>query len=842
MKIAEFIREHIFFPRLKVAGAFVVYDLAKRFRDVCMAMQSEHVRVVDVGSGSIECRRDALLALRQMTQPGNKLEGVLVYIPAAKPVTDEQRQKDPFSIYGQCGAAFPNDDGDDYLNICLKAKPDFSTDIRRLFAGTPEGPSFAAIDAVGGGMNWPQLRSCLKVDSGREILLALLEPSDAQAAALRSDEGWVAEVKDFLSATLGMSLKTRGKTWAAISEEIWRFVLFSEFVFDLPEDLPEALRNVPRASVDAQPVVEGVCEALRSSNKSRARYIEKAEEIEGVLRLPEVCSSISDLGERDTFPFEERTFLRAAIRGVIESDLDLTRTLLSRRKNSVWLGKGENRAQWDLVRASLELVSTCGDLDRELLARARTQESLIDFYISRLRDVDRLQREFEQAASDAVGPQDDMTALIDFARAGYRKLSEKVQALFMRHLETSGWPPQGRLANTAVFDQFVTEQLRDAGRKIAYLMVDALRYELGVELERQLAEDGPVKLHAAYAQLPTITLVGMASLLPDAAAKFSLALENENLVPKIGDLPIGNVPQRMDYLRNKYGDRFHEMTLGDFLKTNAPVRAAVDLLVLRSTEIDSMLENNPEDTLGLIPKTLRQIRSALNKLRGMGFGEAVIVTDHGFFLNAHAEAGDVCSKPAGDWKICAHDRVLMGEGGADTNNLVMDAGKLGIRGSFGKIAMPRSMAPYRAGHLYFHGGASLTEAVVPVLVAQLKPIAPATGPRFKVELTYRNGAKRITTRIPVVDVTLVYDDLFVQGVNLEVVVEAQDALGRVVGEARPGPDVNPATRTVVLHTAQPRSIALKMDPEFEGKFKIMVLNPATLSAYVTLSLETDYTV
>gem|GEM_PF-5381932 len=29
--------------------------------------------------------------------------------------------------------------------------------------------------------------------------------------------------------------------------------------------------------------------------------------------------------------------------------------------------------------------------------------------------------------------------------------------------------------------------------------------------------------------------------------------------------------------------------------------------------------------------------------------EAVIVTDHGFFLNAQAEAGDVCVKPQGKW-------------------------------------------------------------------------------------------------------------------------------------------------------------------------------------------------
>jgi len=62
-------------------------------------------------------------------------------------------------------------------------------------------------------------------------------------------------------------------------------------------------------------------------------------------------------------------------------------------------------------------------------------------------------------------------------------------------------------------------------------MVDALRYELGVALEKLLSEDGPIELHAAFAQLPTITLVGMASLLPGARTDLSLTMEGENLVP-----------------------------------------------------------------------------------------------------------------------------------------------------------------------------------------------------------------------------------------------------------------------------------------------------------------------
>jgi hypothetical protein len=144
----------------------------------------------------------------------------------------------------------------------------------------------------------------------------------------------------------------------------------------------------------------------------------------------------------------------------------------------------------------------------------------------------------------------------------------------------------------------VADRLKESGRKVAYLMVDALRYELGVALEKLLAEDGPVELQAAYAQLPTITLVGMASLLPGARTGLTLSLENDSLVPKLAGAPVGNVPQRMNVLAKRYGDRFAEMPLNDFVRGKPKIAETVDLLVLRSTEIDSQLESNPETTLG----------------------------------------------------------------------------------------------------------------------------------------------------------------------------------------------------------------------------------------------------
>jgi hypothetical protein len=186
--------------------------------------------------------------------------------------------------------------------------------------------------------------------------------------------------------------------------------------------------------------------------------------------------------------------------------------------------------------------------------------------------------------------------------------------------------------------------------------------------------------------------------------------------------------------------------------------------------------------------------------------------------------------------------MLLGDGEADAHNFALPAERLGVRGAFARCAGPRSMAPYRAGHLYFHGGASLAEAVVPVLVVRFEAAASPEKDQFKIKLSYRGGAKKITTPFPVIEVELFSDNLFSQASEVEILLEAHDGKGQVVGEPRPGGDVNPATRTVMLAPSERKQIALRMDEGFQGKFTIKALNPVTLAAYDSYSLETDYTV
>nr|WP_263326062.1 PglZ domain-containing protein [Neobacillus sp. Marseille-Q6967] len=840
MRIKEYIQNKILLPRLKRTGIITVYDEHRRYHELCLELENDNLCVIDASLSSITSREAAMRALIELGHQESKVENMLIYIPAKPPLSDEEKQRDPFAIYTVCGEVFPDGDGDEFIHICLKAKPDFATDIRRIFSENPN-PPFEVIDAISLGNNWPTLQALLRVESSRDILLSLLVPTNSQKKALVDSDTWIMEAKQLLLTCLGMKLMTQLKNWQFISEEMWRFILFSEFSFSIKEKMPESLLNVPRASESARILVEDICEQIRNDQRTQAIYIENAESVEKELNLAEHCKSIKFLGDRDTFPFEESFFLERAIVAFNAENTDIVRSIIKKHANSVWSGKGESQAKWQLIQAALNLWEACNDNERELTENIQSQGSLLDFYINSLREVDRLQREFENTVSDYyMDFSDKIEELIKSTRGRYSRLTNRVQQVFIRHLEKQGWPPQNRLANINVFETYVSPKLVESGNKVAYFQVDSLRYELGVELAKQLNEEGQVEVQAAYAQLPSITSVGMASLLPEAGSMLSIERNEDGIQSVYDSVCLTSVSQRMDVIRKKYGQRFEEITLSDLIRGNKKVSPTVDLLVVRSIEIDQHLEANPENTLGIIQDTLKRIRFSLNKLKKLGFHDVIIATDHGFYLNMQHEAGSVCTKPDGNW-VNKHNRIVLGHVKEDNANYVIAADFLGIRGNIQQVGGPRSLVSYRAGESYLHGGASLQECVIPIIsIKLLEEKQQIKKPDIK--LSYKNGAKYITTRLPVIDLT--WEDkqieLFDMDPDIEILIEAYDNKGQIIGEAKTGGLVNPATGTVFIKKAQRIQVTLRMQIDFEGKFVVKAMNPKTMATYCYLELETDY--
>ena len=123
-----------------------------------------------------------------------------------------------------------------------------------------------------------------------------------------------------------------------------------------------------------------------------------------------------------------------------------------------------------------------------------------------------------------------------------------VSEMVERYTETDHPWCEFDTAQRQVFHNFVNTKIEEG--RIAYFLVDAMRYEMGCELWRALSSEGEANISGAIASVPTITEIGMASLLPEAENGVEIVdAGGGKLALKVGEEVLGNRAQRMEFLK-----------------------------------------------------------------------------------------------------------------------------------------------------------------------------------------------------------------------------------------------------------------------------------------------------
>lgn len=835
MTIKDYIRDQIFARRAQERGSLVIYDPSRRYREVALALASDKREVIDVGESIIQQRETAAEALERLAS--GVIHQLILWVPTQRPIDSDEKQKDPFAVFAEIGESFPKGDGDEFADICRRAKPDHVSEINRMFE---EGePTFQMIDALDGGGSWPKLKTLLSVGSPKEILIGIVSPSERQTESLKGDPSWINEAKDFIQRTLGYRLRTRGQTRQSIADELWLALLLSELVFDSAGEIPDGLDTVPRVGDEARVLIYDVCEALRRHDDHKDLYKTKAQEVETELHLAQKITDIKSLGLRDTFACEERIFLDRLVVMAIAGEIESAREVWHSRQRSIWLTSEERLTEWTLAVRALELLDVAARLSTP---KFPTLEAIIRGYASTWRELDRHHREMEQAANQFRNDHEGLDKLLHVARKAYFKSVEALQSEFVRLVQVEGWPvANGQILwNRQVFDKMVNPLL-EAGGKVAYFLVDSLRYELGVELEKQLSDKLKVELVPVCAQLPTYTEVGMASLMPSAETELSLVMQGEKLITTLGGSVATAPATRFAYLQKHKGDQCADISLEELVrKKRVKIPEKTKLLVVRTSDIDAIAHDSPHQVLDVIPTLVRQIIRGLVKAGELGFNHAVVATDHGFILVHDQEAGNLAPKPPGNW-ITQKPRCLLGQGEAESHNMVLDAREVGIPGEVKTYAAPKALVPYSRGQIYYHEGLSLQECVLPCLTIRLESESQKKSTAPVLVLTYRQGkTDKITSRRPVLDLCWPEAQFFAEESEQEVAIEAIDSGNNVVGVTGTGQTVNPATGCVRIRPGSAISIGLKMEDSFSGNFKVRVLDPTSNATFAELPLKTAY--
>lgn len=839
-KLEQFIAGHMG-QILADRRALAVFDPAHRLLEVARSLASDKCTVVEVNDDVISPREQALEALAALGDDRSNSSQLLLYIPRARPLDQDAQCINPFTPVVLAGGVFPDGAGDSYLALCQRFLPEQAGVIEEMFQRGE--PTFAEINSLAtGGGGAPVLGGLLGVEGARDLLVGFLCLNPKDAKRLKQSPNWLKELQTLVLRTLGLALPDDLKDLDELRLRLWRFVLFSEFSADLPGTLPAALAGVPRADSRFHRFVFDLCATLRDRASAQPAYEEFANRVADELGLEAHCGALDDLGVLDTFAFEERSFLRTFARAAMAGELVKASEFAEARSKSFWIRDGVRAAEWKLAGCCAEVMQGVADLKQVTKSAAPgTVAEWLDFQIEHGHRLDEAHRLMEQVGQDLMPEPGPLTEVLAKARSTHREFSDRVTRSFQDAVVKEGWPVPGWPRANDVYDQFVRVPWQE-GKRVAFFWVDAFRYDLAKLLAVALSARHQVTVKAVCAQLPTITKIGMAALLPGAGDDFRVAVESGELVAVVKGRSLPGLPQRLDYIKEVVGpNRFAAVELADIVAAkDLTAFSHVEVLVVRTSEIDQLGEQNPAYLVGLLPGAVRDLQAALNKLADAGFEVAVLATDHGFCWFDSAESGDAIQKPAGEW-VEVKNRALLGAGQPNAQVVCVEAAHVGIRGDISRYVAARGLATFTKGVRYFHEGLSLQECLLPVVQVGLKPSAKkaATG-RVELLLTYRGAnTGKVTTLRPSVEVSLPLGDLFGPA-EVSFVLEGYGADGKKVAEVASSPVVDPATGDVRMVPGQSLKVPIRIHEGFEGRLELRAIHPETGEIFATLTLSTDF--
>ena len=354
---------------------------------------------------------------------------------------------------------------------------------------------------------------------------------------------------------------------------------------------------------------------------------------------------------------------------------------------------------------------------------------------------------FEFAASNE---HHGLEKLITKAEQRYNEVGSAVAKVFITDFSMAKHPIKGLLRQRDIFEKQVKPLLGDG--KVAYVWVDALRFEMARELRRLLQDDFKLEIQPAIGTAPTITEIGMAALLPKAheSAKV-VAVGGGKLALEIAGEVIKDRKDRVAFLKEHAGVSVFDAKLDDLLpKPTKKVKDGIQnsaLILITSQEIDELGEaDNMAQARLQIDGVLTQLRRGVRILAEHGIKTIVLVADHGHLFGEEIGEDMKIESPGGKVEDL-HRRVWVGSGGnAEPSYLRTSLAALGVDSDL-DIATPWTFAVFKSkggGRAYFHGGLSPQELIVPVVVmhSAVKSSAPSTG----IQWTLTPGTAKLTTR------------------------------------------------------------------------------------------------
>ena len=556
------------------------------------------------------------------------------------------------------------------------------------------------------------------------------------AATLGIDNAWYTLWSERTAST------TSTDAAVELAAKIAGWALCVEFVYDLrraPADewlLP--LKTLPRPAVTA-------CQQLAAQLRKRHPevYARIADEYEVRLVAEAATATAADLGKIDTFRFEDRVVLTAALDALNAGRFQIAYDFASERtaEDTFWPTFVRGRLiAWQLVKLAAQLGRTIAE-HNNLLDDARSLSDAVERYTSGGYLVDTAHRELEQARHqlahlelEEVGT---LRKRLDELRTAYRTWADPIAATFNGLCRIEGFLPPLDLQQRTLFDEVVAPAAKEA--PTAYFMVDALRFEMGKQLAQSLdSKTADVVVKARLAELPTVTEVGMNVLAPVArGGKLTVELKDDRIAGfRAGAARVDSPKSRHRAIHERIGGpTCPQLSLEELLDRDVTsIRKAIaraELVVVHCEGIDKAGEKGVG--LTVFDRELQNLRAAWRLLYEAGIQRFVFAADHGFLIHDELTRAP---RPHGKLTDPQRRHVITGERRDQTGEVTVSSQELGYEGATFFVAFPETTAPFDRGERakdFVHGGNSLQERVIPVITVRQRHAAGGEIATYRIE-------------------------------------------------------------------------------------------------------------
>ena len=372
-------------------------------------------------------------------------------------------------------------------------------------------------------------------------------------------------------------------------------------------------------------------------------------------------------GECETFRGVEHGLQRSVELNLLDSPTQELVDFAAARQASFWSEHDASiQAHWALIALAGRLTLEAARVERESRAAGSDPKAYLQAYAeggtpwcvldTHYRHLERHWHRFDVNQALHAG----LERLIVAARARYTTVCGDLAERFLHAYSAASLTAPGASRQTDVFGAYVGNGLREA--QTAYVMVDALRFEMARELAQSLGDDFDCELHWATGAVPGITEIGMGALVlpPDASPEIVEAGDGK-LGLKTGDIVLKTRDGRIKYLKSHAGVEMCDTKLEQLLPSPAKglreAIAAAGLTVVTSQEIDQLCEgDNVHMARRFVDELLSEVAGAVHVLAPSFWGRIVVTADHGYLFGRKPRREEELTRPRRQ-EGCVHRRV-----------------------------------------------------------------------------------------------------------------------------------------------------------------------------------------